>query len=205
MKQGDQEQVISEGSVNIDSLLKTAINNNDISPEVAQQLRVQYQNDPKKLQLLLNDFAKMRVDHLMSLDYDQLDKKGLLEELKEKHLQGFQQKFHTHFGKDHKSVNEQKGGNGSDIATEIKRLKEFAVKNNDIDPGAAEMMVNNFKNDPQKLKKLLQDTSKNRIDHLMSFTWDKLDKKGLLEELKEKYLNGFKQKYLEKFGIEYKQ
>ena len=93
MKQGDKEHVIFDSSVNTEALLKTAINNNDISPEVAQQLRVQYQNDPKKLQLLLNDFSKMRVDHLMSLDYDQLDKKGLLEELKEKHLQGFQQKW----------------------------------------------------------------------------------------------------------------
>ena len=194
-----------DDNLDIEALLKAAIKDNDISPEVAQSLRKQYQNKPGRLQLLLKDFSKMRVDYLMSFDYDQLDKNGLLAELKEKYLQGFQQKFYKQFGKDHKSVEGQTSGKGTDIKSEIKRLKEFAIKNKDIDPEVANMMEANFKDDPEKLKKLFQDAPKERIDFLMDRPWDKLDKEGLLEELKQKYLQGFKQKYLENFGVHYKQ
>ena len=193
------------GNINIDEQLKNAVNNKDITQEQVNELRKQYVNSPDKLTNLLHKFGQMRIKYLMSLDWNDLDKKGLLPELKEKFLQGYQQKFYTEFGKDDKTVEEQKKTNDTGIDAEIERLKEFAINNGDLEPEVAKKMQDNFKDNPEKLKKLFQEAPQNRIHSLMEFDWDKLDKEGLLPELKQKYLQGFKQKYKVNFGIDYKE
>ena len=72
-------------------LLGISIKRNDITSEVALQLKKQYQDTQKgrnDLSALLFEFAKDRIHFLMLQTYDDLDKKGLLPELKAKYLTG---------------------------------------------------------------------------------------------------------------------
>lgn len=191
--------------IDVDALLQSAIKNNDITAEQATVLKEQFINNPDKLKSALHDFSVMRIKKLMEMNWDDLDKQGLLPELKEKYLQGFQKKYYTEFGKDHKSVEEQKSisGNSNDIDSENKRLMEFAIKNKDVDPEMAALWKVNFKNNPEKLNRLLKEAVNKRVETLMEMKWDDLDKKDLLAELKQKYLQGFKLKFKEHFGLDY--
>ena len=196
----------NEGAkIDADALLQSAIKNNDITAEQASILKEQFINNPDKLKSALHEFSVMRIKKLMEMNWDDLDKQGLLPELKEKYLQGFQKKYYIEFGKDHKSVEGQKSisDNSNDIDSENKRLMEFAIKNKDVDPEMASLWKVNFKNNPEKLNRLLKEAVNKRVETLMEMNWDDLDKKDLLSELKQKYLQGFKLKFKEHFGLDY--
>ncbi|MEO6456546.1 MAG: hypothetical protein ABIN97_20890 [Ginsengibacter sp.] len=191
-----------EDNLDIDQMLNAAVKSKDITAEQAKLLKENYQNDARKLNSLLKEFAQMRIDYLMSLTWQELDKEALLDELKEKYLQGFQQKFYLAFGKEHNSaINIKKNKNVID--DEIERLAEFVIKNGDETAEMVGLWKDNFKANPEKLKKILEEAPQKRIDYLMSLTWRELDKGNLLEELKRKYLQGFKEKYRDQFSVEY--
>jgi len=152
---------------------------------------------------LITEFRKMRIEYLMSLDFDELDKLGFLEELQTKYLQGFQQKWFARYGKHHKSFTET--GSTAVKQKEIDALIQFAIDNKDITAELGTMWKKNFKDDPDKLLQLVKEAPQKRIDQLMNLSWENLDTNNLLEELKRKYLEGYKIKYHQKFGIEYKE
>ena len=194
-----------DAKIDVDALLQSSIKNKDITPEQASILKKQFINNPDKIQGVLHEFSVMRVKKLMEMNWQDLDKQGLLPELKEKYLDGFQKKYYLEFGKDHKSVAEQKkaSNNGHDIDSENERLTQLAIKNKDVDPEMAAQWKNNFKDNPEKLNSLLKEAVDKRVQKLMDMDWADLDKQGLLPELKQKYLQGFKLKFKEHFGHDY--
>jgi hypothetical protein len=186
----------------VDEMLNYAFKNKDITSKEKSDLKTAWEHNPGKLRQLLLEFRQKRVDYLMTLSYDELDKskEGLLAELKNKYLQGYEQKFFVEFGKmPANSVSKE-----TIDQKEIDRLFQFAVNNKDIDPSQVAFMKECFKDRLDELRILLKAMQQKRIDELMNTTWIKLDKNNLLEELKTKYLEGFKTKFKEQFGIEYK-
>jgi hypothetical protein len=191
-----------EQTIDVDQLLSDAVKNKDISSDTAKNLKEQYQNMPQKLPALLQSLKEQRIKYLMSLDWDALDKKDLLTELKQKFYNGFKEKYHIKFGKFPKD--DATANNDSLIAKENEKLLKFAIANKDVTPEEAAVLKNNFKDNPQKLKEILNERKHSRIETLMNMSWSDLDKKGLLEELKQKYLQGFKTKHKIKFGTDWK-
>jgi hypothetical protein len=219
-----QKDKVIEDSLNVDDLLKKAVLSKDITVEQADKLKKVYEQSPKNLVSILKDFKQMRVNYLMSLDYDQLDKSDMMAELKEKYLQGYQQKYYQQFGKQHTSFSQDdnlKKKNDkafedakkahSDVngtipvfSKDIENLIKFAIDNKDLSPQNALLMKHINRDHPERIKELVSKLPKERVDELMQETWEKLDKSNLLEELKAKYLEGFKMKYKDHFGIDYK-
>lgn len=192
----DKEQT---DNLNIDELLSASIKNNDITPQQAVELKRLYQNDATKLKMALNDFSKERIKYLMDLGWEQLDKKGLLEELKRKYLQGFNQVFFDRFGK---APEQPKSSEDKQTEIDVDALLKLYIDNNTINAQVAQGLRRNF-TDPEKLKSVLEEFAKQRIEWFMGMDYDKLDRKGLLEELKEKYFQGFKQKFKDKYHVDY--
>lgn len=193
----------NDALIDVDELLKNAIKNKDINQDTADELKKQYQHNPKKLKELIDELAKQRVSYLMSLEWNELDKEGLLEELKEKNFHGFKQKFFNAF---HKEYAGKKPGKAQfeDDDIDVDALLSYHIKNNGLQPEVAAGLKQNFKDNPKKLKEILESRAKNRVEDLMAMEWDELDKKGLLNELKEKHLHGFQKKFKDKFGVDHK-
>ena len=188
-------------NLDVDKMLNEALKNNDITEDQKKALRETWINEPGKLARVLLTFKQMRVDYLMSLSWEELDKTdGLLKELKEKFLQGYEQKFFVHFGKMPPGTKISE----STEKDEIERLIKFAIANKDLEPEIAAQWKVNFKDDLPKLKKLVLGAAQSRIDFLMTKSWSWLDHNDHMEELKRKYLEGFKMKYKEQFGVDYK-
>ncbi len=190
-------------NINIDEVLKDAIKNSDVTKDQATLLKKQYQDNADELVKLVEEFRKCRVNYLMSLSYDELDKAGLLAELQTKYLNGFQEKYFMRFGKHHASfkVNDKI----NDQAKEIELLAKFVVDNKDATAELVAAWRVNFKDHPERLLELLKGAAQTRVDELMAMEWKYLDEHELLQELKKKYFDGFKLKYKQKFGIDYKE
>jgi hypothetical protein len=190
-------------NINIDEELTKAYNNKDITKDQQALLKQHFNNDGNGLVSILEEFRKMRINYLMSLEWDDLDKQNLLDELKGKYLLGFQQKYNVKFGKQHLSFTQDK--KKPDLKKQIELQAQFVIDNKDETPDMVAAWKQNFKDDPNKLLKLLKEATQKRIDELMSMEWSELDKDSLLPELKKKYFDGFKSKYKQKFGIDYKE
>lgn len=217
-----KDNVINE-NLSVGDMLKKSVLTKDITSEQAAQLKKVYEHCPKELALILKDFTQMRVNYLMSVDYEELDKSDLMAELKEKYLQGYQQKYYQQFGKQHASFSQDDTFNKKNdkaitdakkvyhdasvvipvFSKQIENLIQFAIDNKDLSPQDAVLMKHINRDHPERIKDLVSKLPKQRIDTLMQESWEDLDKNDLLEELKTKYLEGFKMKYKNHFGIEY--
>jgi hypothetical protein len=196
----DDETV--EENLDVNKLLKAAIDNKDITQEQAAELKKLYYETPKKLLTALHEFAALRMGYIQGLSWDELDKNGLLEELKEKYLAGFQKKYYLKFGKHYKDPKEKESKQDE---PDIKRLIQYALDQGDIDEALVEAWQKNFANDPVRLRGLINDRINVGIRKLKNKSWDSLDKDGGLEDLKKFAFQSFKEKYKEKFGIDYKE
>lgn len=189
-------------NIDIKKLLQENVEANNITDEQAKLLQEQYQNMPHKLVEALKEFAKLRLDYLMSLSWEELDKEDLTEELKNKYPAGLAQKFAMEFGKNPKWYNTNEPKTAS--AIEAENLLQQAIKDGDIDPEHAAGLKRNFGSDPTVFKNAILEAIKHRLETLKKMSWDELDKSGELEELKRKSIQDFKQKFFENFGIHYK-
>ena len=63
----------------------------------------------------------------------------------------------------------------------------------------------NFGKQPQKFKDAIDDIPRRKLESMRDMSWDKLDKDGLLNDLKVQSIQTYRRKYLEKFGIPYKE
>jgi hypothetical protein len=179
-------------NVNYDakSLLQHAILNKDITEEMAEELLVQYENDPLKLSGLLNDFARMRVNYLMEMDWTEFDRGGYGEELAAKNLTRYKLKKYLQFGKRTNGV--------IDNASFLK----FAIDNGYIETNCEW----NYEETASNTREVIYNKIYNQIisfaDCLLNKSWDELSEQELTR-LKQEAFPSYKKKYLEKFGIQY--
>ncbi|MEP7317121.1 MAG: hypothetical protein ABI921_00210 [Panacibacter sp.] len=192
-------QEIAE-KLSTDELLKEAVKSKNITPEQAAIFKEQWDGQPDKLKPLLDEFAKLRLRFLMGLDWDELDKKDLLSELKEKFIAGYQMKYFLQFGY---GPNEKKLSKNAKPAeyVNIDDLLAWAVENKYLDQVTAEGWKRNFGKDPEHLLKMVSDIPLTRLESLMQNSWDELDKDGLLDELKNISLASFREKFKSRFGV----
>lgn len=186
----------------LEKVLSVAIRENSITPEVAAELRTQYADRPRAaLEQIISEFSELRTRTLSNMEFEELDKQGLLEELKNRSQFEFNEVFFSAFGKDPDELSNanspiknrkinideviQYGLRRGIVGDEIKGLKE------------------NFKNDPQSLLNKLRSQYRSHIQRLKSLTWDVLDKRGMLEELKKQDFQLFKTRFKENFGVDY--
>ena len=210
---GSAEETAREDiNIDVDEALRKSVVNKDITQDTADQLKQQYLNAAKGLTALLLQFAQQRIDYLMGLSWDELDKgDSLLEELKRKYLSGYEQKFYEAFGR---KPTENKGKGSAPKSNEsenekdhreIRNLIAYALSNNDIDEQTAEFILacHADNRDLRQCKETIARYAAKRIDYLMSFELPELDKKGLAEELKTKFYQGYLQKFKEAYKVDY--
>ena len=190
----------------ISELLGISVKRNDITSETALQLKNQYEDSQKgrrDLSALLFEFAKDHIHFMMLQTYDDLDKKGLLPELKEKYLFGFTQIYYLRFGVGYGS-NEKKS---SALKTDGELLLQFAVDNGIVNEDLEYNLKYAYsqKKDSELLYQSVLKSIKQFIDRFEEENYDQIKNLGKLDKLKEIYYTCFIQKYLEKFGFEYKQ
>lgn len=184
-------------SKDIRSLLASSIMDKDITEETAQALEDRFKNDDslnpvEDLRNLLKEFAQMRIDNLMAMPWDEFDKSGLGEEFARKYLTGYKLKRYLQFGK-------QSNGLIDNTA-----FLKFAVDNGYI---AADFPTWNFEETASNTKEVIFNKIYNHVEqstkYLIDSDWDNLSL-DQLSRLKEEAFSAYKQKYMSKFGIEYK-
>lgn len=172
--------------------LSLAIKENDITPDMAGQLKVQYKEDARKLFALLDTLAQMRIEQLMEVDFNELDRSNLGEELNTKFKLGFELKrFMAVVGK-------KKFGSVDPVA-----LLEFAIDKGCISLDHKEFIKNGFENDDEGMRNSVLNRITTHVNFLMDSSFDTLFEQKKLSHLKEIFMSGFKRKYKEKFGINY--
>jgi hypothetical protein len=190
--------------LSVAEILSIAIKRNDITPDVAVALKQQYSesnNDKIKLLNIIYELTKDRIRFLSLESYDNLDEEGLLPELKEKYFFGFKYVYFLRFGIEYGSntKNKFKGNIGE-------MLLKFAVDNGVIIPLREANLKHIYSTDSDE-KSLYDAVLKDIQNYILNFEsmdYDKLKEKGLLDTVKEIYYSCFLQKYLLKFGFEYK-
>jgi hypothetical protein len=81
--------------------LRLAYIDHIITPEMLHTLKQSHKGKPDELAAVLEALAGQRVDELKAMPFDELDRKGLLEELKRKDLAAFRSKYKEAFGKEY--------------------------------------------------------------------------------------------------------
>lgn len=170
-------------NMDVSKQLAIAYKNNDITAEMKQQLSDEFANKPKELSRVLRALADERLRYLMSLSWAELDKSGN-EELFNRYLQGYKFKRNQAFGG-------------------VKKIAKDGIEDGFFSQGDVNGWEWNFSKDPDKLIQVMFSCIQKKIDVLMSESWDKLSSDSKIDFLKTNYLQGFKQKYSSKFGIEY--
>jgi hypothetical protein len=171
-------------NMDVSKQLSIAYKNKDITNEMMQQLSNDFTNKPQELSRVLRALADERLRYLMSLSWSELDKSGESEELYNKYLAGYKFKKNQAFG----------GAN---------KIAQDAIFDGFFTQGDVNGWKWNFGDDVDKLIQVMYNAIQNKINLLMDKSWDKLSTDNELDFLKLNYLQGFKQKYLSKFGIEY--
>lgn len=179
-------------SVDINELINQAKKDKNITSDQVESLKKAYEGKPDELMTILKEFAKMRIDHLMSLSWEQLDKSDLGTELANKYRLGYEYKRYEHFGKS-KSKNQ------------FDYLFEWAVDKCGWDEDSKEFIKGCCEKytdgSVEALRQRIKQYHERRLEELRGEDWNKLD----VEWLKENYYELFKQKYKEHFGIDYKE
>ncbi|WP_315819222.1 hypothetical protein [Paraflavitalea speifideaquila] len=96
-------QSCPKGCKNIDEQLSEAFKKNTINEQTLHKLRTIYKDDPEGLAQALEEYADNRRLALLYCSWETLDRQGLLEELKERDLEGFKAKYKQTFNRDYKS------------------------------------------------------------------------------------------------------
>jgi len=195
----------SLSNIDFNKLIKDALVNKDITEQQCSVLIDNCEKNPDSIICLpktLEEFRNMRVNYLISLGYDELDKKGLSEELKTKSLEGFQQLYFVKFGKHHSTSTVLKVDKG--LKQEIENLIQYAIDTKVITPELAAELKRGLSDNLPLLKERILHLLDQNDESLKSRPWDELEKFGLLEELKKLHFEVFKKKFKEKFGIDYK-
>lgn len=180
----------------LDEMLSTAVKDKDITPEMSIVLKRNYADKVYALPDLLKAYTNMRIKHLVSQGFTALDRSGDLQELKDKSQLDYDKLFFEKFGK---YPNQNPSGKSAN-----EKMLQYAVDNKDITPEHAVGIKWNTQNDPERMPSMIDAAKKANIESLMDRTWEDLDKNDLLQQLKDKNLQGFKAKYRQKFGMEYK-
>lgn len=195
----------AEKNISIDEIINQAIKNKNITSEQAEPLRKNYAGNPLGLNNILKDFAAMRLRWLMSQEWEYLDKNSLLPELKEKYEEGYALRFYIKFGKMPDWYVQAPSLSFNDMTKlELERLIDFCIELGFIDESTIQLLYVRFGSDYNGYKNHLLTLVKNGIEPLKKQTWDELDKAGSLEKLKKKCFASYKEKFYEKFGVEYK-
>jgi hypothetical protein len=170
-------------NMDVSKQLSIAYKNKDITKEIMQQLSNEFANKPEELSRVLHALSDERLRYLMSLSWAELDKSGN-EELFNRYLQGYKFKKNQAFGG-------------------AKKIAKDGIEDGFFSQSDVNGWEWNFGNDMDKLIKVMYNAIQNKINLLMDKSWDKLSTDNKIDFLKLNYLQGFKQKYLSKFGIEY--
>ena len=195
----------------LEKILALAVKENNITPEVAIQLKKQYADCPQgELEEMISRFASERLRYLVSLDWEALDKSTMGEELRRRSLFEYQEKVFETFGKDLNINGHKKEPQGKKPLT-IDDVIMYAENRGLLDVGTPEVkadvisgIIRDYRNNPELLlKKYRADASRFNKD-ILAASWSYLDKNGLLEKLKEDNFDEFKKKFKEEFGVEYK-
>jgi hypothetical protein len=199
-KLSSQANPYSENETDINRILSEAIKSNEITPAQANALRQNYKptmEDCAKLRGMIKELNNGRIKALMCESYDELDKSGHLAELKEKFYDGFQIKWILKFGKPYNDNTPAKPISASEGKIN-KTLLEYAIDSgamNKEDAAGFERMATT--------NEMLRDRIIKHIESCNGFTWEQLDKAGLLPKIKKADPLRFKRLFKEKFGIEY--
>ena len=182
-----------------ETIIANAIKFKDITPEMAVTLRNNHKDSPAKLFELISAFSYDRLMYLMSLPYDELDKSDKMNELHDKYLQGYKRKISVETGNVEKVIKENIDNGWIDEDF----IKGFVWRNGKITPA----IINP-----------IYDHIDFIITQLMKRSWSELntipraDESTLnntttviTERLKQNYFMGFRQKYFQAFGTEYKE
>ena len=187
----EQHSLLASNGIDIDinGLLASAIKDNDITQEIAQELKKQYENKPYDLPPILQSFANLRLNFLMALDWNELDKSNQLsEELQQKFLTGYKLKRYIQFGK--------KSNGGVDNEAFLK----FAIDNGYIDK---EFPTWNFEEGGTNTKEVIF----NRIYDMIIDSTNRLMKpldnlsEDQINRLKQEAFASYKRSYFQTFGI----
>jgi hypothetical protein len=191
-------------NIDVDAELNHALTQNDITPGMAKQLKNEFGHDPKALKAKLDTYKGGRVKYLIGLTYDELDKQGLMQELKESDFAAYRKKFFLQFGKEPK---EQVEINKRNVLTadDLKKKENLLIANGRWNQSGIATWKAGMKGDMEAYNEWLD---KQLIIDEVDYSdkdWDELEKNDALAELKENHYSLFKQKFKEKFGVDYKE
>jgi hypothetical protein len=192
----------SDVDADINGLLSTAVQDYDITSSQAEILKNQYPPDKAgPLKALLQEMSKMRIRHLMSFSFDELDKKGLLEELKGKFYDGLQIKFIQRFGKQYTGKKETSTKSLSDKETNAVLL-QYAIDAGYLTEGERVGLESMAPTD-EVLKTRIMDLIERGYKEVSEGNWNDLEKAGKLDVIKFRMPLQYARLYRDKFGVDY--
>lgn len=176
--------------IDVKPLIAASILAKDITEEMGQELMKQYANDPDKLIELLDEFSKLRINQLMSMDWKEFDRGGYGVELAEKYKTGYKLKSYLEFAKKTNGIIDNSA------------FLKFAVDNGYIENPGDWNYQETGTNTPAVIFNRIYNQILQSTETLMKSSWDELTAKQL-DRLKQEAFDSYKKKYLQKFGVKY--
>ena len=172
------------------TMLSIAIKNKDISPEMAVTLKNNFNGSLSGLYETICSLADERLRYLMSLPYKELDRSDMMEELRNKYLQGYKRKVGTEIGN-------------------VDKVAKSAIEDGFLTEKLLSGWDRNFgKGTIETMNLIFDNAIQHKIDEWMKMTWNKLSENptdSIADKLKKNYFMGFRQKYFQAFGMEYQE
>ncbi len=194
--------VSPQKNIDVEKVIKEALAEKDLTPEKAAQIKKEFAHNPQALQTEVNKYKGSRLKMLDAMDYKELDRQGLLQELHDKDYATFRKKYMLQFGKEPSTFDAKKlASNASD--TETSRLEQILINDKKYTKQQLQQWKDGHKGDNNKYNAWLHTQIKMDGESLKNKSWDELDKSGGLPVLKQMHFDVFKEKYKQKFGTDY--
>jgi len=174
---------------------------NDITKDMVPLLKKDFAKKPKALHEVITAMAQARLEYLKSLSFDDLDKKGLAEELVNRNYAAYRQKYFEKFGKEPKQLDITQA-NKEEVKKQIANLEALILKDGKSTQGNLNFIRTGNKKDPKNHLRILRQYADS--DPNKHKTWEQMDRDGSLADFKRDHYDAFKKMYREKFGKEYK-